>query len=86
MNKKIIKRALRVTAFTSAAGLSFMGAGNVMGFPAMQSAMFGALGSLTGLIIGLLLNYAVDGVLSDQDFDNNMKQSVETLQKSNKKK
>lgn len=84
-SKTLIKRATRVVAFTAAAGLSFMGAGNVMGFPALTSALFGAAGSLMGLIIGLLFNYALDGFLDDAEFDANMKQAVETVQSKTKK-
>jgi hypothetical protein len=62
-----------------------MGAGNVMGFSALESAMFGAAGSLMGLVIGLLFNYALDGVLDDAEFDANMKQAVDTVQSKTKK-
>lgn len=82
---KHVKRTLRVVAFTAAAGLSFMGAGNVMGFGAIESALFGATGSLMGLMIGLLFNYALDGMLSDEEFDANIKQAVDTVQSKTKK-
>ena len=85
LRSKQVKRVLRVLAFTVAAGLSFMGAGNVLGFAALESAMFGAIGSLMGLLIGLLFNYALDGVLSDEEFDANMKQAVDTVQSKTKK-
>lgn len=85
LNKQLVKRALRIGAFTIAAGLSFTGAGNVLGFAALESAIFGATGSLMGLIVGLLFNYALDGVLSDEEFDANMKQAVDTVQSKTKK-
>lgn len=85
VNKKIVKRALRIGAFTAAAGLSFTGAGNWLGFAAIESAIFGAVGSLTGLAVGLLFNYALDGVLDDAEFDANMKQAVDTVQSKTKK-
>lgn len=84
-SKKVVKRTLRIFAFTAAAGLSFTGAGNWLGFAAIESAVFGAIGSLTGLVIGLLFNYALDGVLDDAEFDANMKQAVETVQSKTKK-
>lgn len=84
-SKKVVKRALRVAAFTVAAGLSFTGAGNWLGFAALESAVFGAIGSLTGLVVGLLFNFALDGVLSDDEFDANMKQAVDTVQSKTKK-
>jgi len=82
---KYVKRTLRVLAFTSAAGLSFMGAGNALNFGALESAAFGAIGSLMGLMIGLLFNYALDGVLSDEEFDANIKQAVDTVNSKTKK-
>lgn len=84
-SKKFVKRTLRVVAFTAAAGLSFTGAGNWLGFAALESAVFGAIGSLTGLVIGLLFNFALDGVLSDDEFDANIRQAVETVQSKTKK-
>lgn len=85
LKNKVVKRSLRVIAFTIAAGLSFMGAGNVLGFAAIESALFGAIGSLMGLVIGLLFNYALDGVLSDEEFDANIKQAIDTVQSNTKK-
>lgn len=82
---KHVKRVLRIVAFTLAAGLSFMGAGNVMNFSALESALFGAMGSLMGLVIGLLFNYALDGFLSDDEFDANLKQAIDTVQSNTKK-
>jgi hypothetical protein len=84
-SKQVVKRTLRIGAFTVAAGLSFTGAGNWLGFAAVESAVFGAVGSLTGLIVGLLFNYALDGMLSDEEFDANMKQAVDTVQSKTKK-
>lgn len=85
LRNKVVKRTLRVVAFTLAAGLSFMGAGNVLNFGALESALFGAIGSLMGLIIGLLFNYALDGMLSDEEFDANIKQAIDTVQSNTKK-
>ncbi len=85
LRNKVVKRTLRVVAFTLAAGLSFMGAGNVLSFGALESALFGAIGSLMGLIIGLLFNYALDGMLSDEEFDANIKQAIDTVQSNTKK-
>lgn len=82
---KYVKRGLRIAAFTAAAGLSFMGAGNALNFGALESAAFGAIGSLMGLMIGLLFNYALDGMLSDEEFDANIKQAVDTVNSKTKK-
>lgn len=84
-SKQAVKRTTRILAFTIAAGLSFTGAGSWLGFAAFESAVFGAIGSLTGLIIGLLFNYALDGFLDDAEFDANMKQAVDTVQSKTKK-
>jgi hypothetical protein len=53
-----ISRSLRVGAFALATGIAFMGAGNVFGISAIQSAAFGAVGAVLGLLATLLFTYA----------------------------
>jgi hypothetical protein len=84
-SKKTIKRVSRIGAFGLGAGLSFMGAGNLMGFGAFESAIFGASGSLIGLATGYLFNYAIDGILDDSEFDAGMKQAVDVVHSKTKK-
>ena len=66
---KPVRRLFRVLAFALGTGLSFMGAGNVFGIGALESALFGALGAIIGLISALAFGFASKGEVPDQDFD-----------------
>ena len=85
MNKNI-KRALRVSAFGLGTGIMFMGAGNIWGFEALQSAGFGATGAVLGLIAVLAFTYAGKGNVPEKDFDNAINEAIETVNSKTKKK
>jgi hypothetical protein len=79
--KRIPKRFKRVAALATGAGLSFMGVGNIPGFnmSALESVLFGALGSLLGLAIALSFTYATKGDVPDKDFDNHINTAIESV-------
>lgn len=76
----IAKRLARVSAFAAAAGIMFMGAGNVLGIEAGQSAAFGAAGAVLGLIAVLLFTYASKGTVPDKDFDSAINTAIQQVQ------
>ena len=84
-NKKI-RRFLRVLAFAGGAGIAFMGAGNVWGYSALSSALFGATGAVLGLVMALLFTYAVKDEVPDEDFDNAINSAIEQVESKAAKK
>ncbi len=74
-----ITRTLRVAAFALATGIAFMGAGNVFGISAIQSAAFGAVGAVLGLLATLLFTYAGKASVPDADFDKAINQAIESV-------
>lgn len=82
--KAVIRKALRIKAFALATGIAFMGAGNIFGMGAMQSASFGATGAVLGLIGVLLFNFAAKDGISDQDFDSAINQAIQSVQSKTK--
>jgi hypothetical protein len=74
-----ITRTLRVAAFALATGIAFMGAGNVFGISAVQSAAFGAVGAVLGLLATLLFTYAGKASVPDADFDKAINQAIESV-------
>ena len=77
--RKFARRLARFFAFSIAAGLSFMGAGNVLGVSALQSAALGATGAVIGLSVALLFTFAAKDGLSDADFTTAIKQAIEQV-------
>lgn len=77
--RKFVRRVARFVAFSLAAGLSFMGAGNVLGVSALQSAALGATGAVIGLSVALLFTFAAKDGLSDNDFTTAIKQAIEQV-------
>jgi len=77
--RRIPKRAKRVSAFMLGAGIAFLGAGNIYGYTALQSAVFGATGSILGLLMALSFNYAGKGVVDDKDFDSAMSDAISSV-------
>jgi hypothetical protein len=75
-----IRRTLRVIAFAFATGIAFMGAGNVFGFSALESAGFGATGAVLGLISVLLFNFAAKDGVSDTEFETAINQAIQQVQ------
>lgn len=86
--KRIPKRYKRTAALAIGAGLSFMGVGNLPGFnmSAVESVIFGSLGSLIALAIALSFTYAGKGQVSDQDFDKHINSAIESVNAKNDKK
>jgi hypothetical protein len=75
-----ITRSLRVLAFATATGIAFMGAGNVFGISAIQSAAFGAVGAVLGLLATLLFTYASKANIPDEDFNKAINKAIESVQ------
>jgi len=88
--KKIMKywitRTLRIVAFAVATGIAFMGAGNVFGISAVESAAFGAVGAVLGLLATLLFTYAGKASVPDDDFDSAINKAIESVSSEAKKK
>jgi hypothetical protein len=88
--KKIMKfwitRTLRIVAFALATGIAFMGAGNVFGISAVQSAAFGAVGAVLGLLATLLFTYAGKASVPNEDFDNAINKAIESVSSESKNK
>lgn len=84
--KHWITRGLRVLAFALATGIAFMGAGNVFGISAVQSAAFGAVGAVLGLVATLLFTYASKANVPDEDFNNAINKAIESVQSDTPKK
>lgn len=83
--RRIPKRLKRVAAFILGAGIAFLGAGNVLGFDALESAIFGASGSFLGLIMALSFGYAGKGEVPDKDFDAAMSDAINAVSSKTKK-
>jgi hypothetical protein len=81
-----ITRTLRVLAFALATGIAFMGAGNVFGISALQSAAFGAVGAVLGLVATLLFTYAGKAQVPDEDFNAAINKAIESVQSDTAKK
>ena len=79
MKKPIVKRVIRVLAFTLGAGIAGLGAGSVLGFSAVQSALFGSLAAVIGLVGALSFVFAIKGEVPEDDFNNAINSAVETV-------
>lgn len=86
MQNKNVKRGLRVVAFGLGTGIMFMGAGNVWGFDALESAGFGATGAVLGLIAVLAFTYASKGNVPEKDFDRAIDDAIEHVNSKTSKK
>jgi hypothetical protein len=84
MKNKIVKRFLRISAFALGVGLAALGAGNVLGFSALQSALFGASMAVIGLVGAILLTYAAKGEVPDADFDGHVNSAIENVRSKSK--
>lgn len=84
--KKIPKRYKRVAALMLGAGIAFMGAGNIYGMDALQSAMFGATGSVLGLLMALSFTYAGKGEVPEDDFNAAVNSQIESINSKTKPK
>lgn len=83
--RRIPKRAKRVAAFMLGAGIAFLGAGNIYGYTALQSALFGATGSILGLVMALSFNYAGKGEVDEKDFNSAMSDAISSVASKTKK-
>lgn len=83
--RRIPKRFKRVAAFALGAGIAFLGAGNVYGYSAIESALFGATGSILGLLMALAFNYAGKGEVPEKDFDAAISDAINSVASKNKK-
>jgi FtsH-binding integral membrane protein len=87
MNLKfILKRVFRVAAFALGAGLTGLGAGSVVGLDTIQSAVFGALMGVLGVIAATAFIFAGKGRVSDEDFDATINSAIETVRSKENKK
>jgi hypothetical protein len=82
----IIKRLLRVAAFAVGAALTGLGAGSVIGLDIIQSALFGALMGVLGIIAATAFIFAGKGSVSDEDFDATINSAIETVRSKENKK
>ena len=74
-----LHRALRIIAIVTAAGLSFMAAGNLQNQSALTSFIFGATGVTMFIAIALLTIYGVKGNVSSDDFDSTIKNAAQQI-------
>lgn len=84
--KKIPVRFKRIAAFALGAGIAFLGAGAVYSMPPLQSALFGATGSVLGLVMALAFTYAGKGEVPNEDFDQAINSSIEAVSSKTKPK
>lgn len=84
--RKVQHRALRILAIVSAAGLSFMAAGNFWEQNALTSFLFGATGVAMFIAIALLTLFGVKGKVSDADFDATINNAAQQIQSKDEKK
>lgn len=84
--RKVQHRALRILAIVSAAGLSFMAAGNFWEQNALTSFLFGATGVAMFIAIALLTLFGVKGKVSDADFDATINNAAQQIQSKDDKK
>jgi len=83
--KQIIARIFRVSAFALGAGLTGLGAGSVVGLDIVQSAAFGALMGVLGIVAAVAFIYAGNGRVSDEAFDATINSAIETVRSKEKK-
>lgn len=85
INPKQVRRGKRILSFGLAAGILSPGAGNWMGIPALDSAVFGAIIVLSSLVAALLLTYAGKGEVSDTDFNSHINDAIQNMKSQDKK-
>lgn len=85
LKSKQVKRLFRVLAFGFGAGVTGLGAGNLWGFGALESAGFGATLAVLGLVAALSWVYAGKGEVPDQEFDRAVNDAIETVRSKSSK-
>ncbi len=82
---RLIKRTLRVASFALGVGILALGAGSVIGLSAIESATFGAVMAVLGLIGAIAFTYAAKGQVPDADFDSHINSAIENVKSQDKK-
>ena len=82
---RLLKRLLRIAAFALGVGILALGAGSVIGFTAIESATFGAIMAVLGLMGAIAFTYAAKGEVPDQDFDTHINSAIENVKSKEKK-
>jgi len=77
--KTTLKRIVRVAAFALGAAITGLGAGSVVGMDLIQSATFGALLGVLGIIAAISFIFAGKGGVNDADFDATINSAIETV-------
>jgi hypothetical protein len=83
--KRIVKRTLRVASFALGVGILALGAGSVIGLSAVESATFGAVMAVLGLLGAIAFTYAAKGQVPDADFDSHINSAIENVKSQDKK-
>ena len=83
--KRIVKRTLRVASFALGVGILALGAGSLIGLSAVESATFGAIMAVLGLIGAIAFTYAAKGQVPDSDFDSHINSAIENVKSQDKK-
>ena len=86
LKSKTAKRVYRAAAFALGAGIAFLGAGNIYGLDAVESALFGATGAILGLVMALAFIYAGKAEVSDSDFNDSINSAIESVNSKTAKK
>ena len=82
--KTTLKRFFRVAAFSLGAAITGLGAGSVVGMDIVQSALFGALLGVLGIIAAISFIFAGKGGVNDADFDAPRYSAIETVRSKEK--
>jgi len=83
--KRIVKRILRIASFALGVGILALGAGSVIGLTAIESATFGAIMAVLGLMGAIAFTYAAKGSVPDSDFDSHINSAIENVKSQDKK-
>ena len=76
---RILKRTLLVASFALGVGILALGAGSVIGLSAIESATFGAVMAVLGLLGAIAFTYAAKGSVPDSDFDSHINSAIENV-------
>lgn len=80
----LLKRIIRIGAFSIGAGIAGLGAGSAIGLSVAQSAAMGSLTGILGIVGALAFIYAGKGTVSNDDFDVTIKSAIETVRAKEK--
>lgn len=80
----LLKRALRIAAFALGAGITGLGAGSVVGMNIIQSAAFGSLMGVLGILAALAFIFAGKGQVQEDDFNATINSAIETVRSKEK--